>query len=201
MSLFKISRSIILCLLAFSFNVLADPIETPQLTLTRTVADGLELKGVLSKNIYRRYTKSVPYSVEIPYQETITRVVNETYYTMDRVCRVIKKKQICNMERVAHIRRVTKTETVTRLRTKIVCCRTESFVAFDHQEVLPVKLLYPANTQLQNNETETVRIELTGSEFEPDVKTSFLAQLFPYIVKSKGMDQGVFTIEVIEAVP
>lgn len=125
------------------------------------------------------------------------------------VCETVpREERICNWESVRRTRPVTKTRTVTRYRKeartrtvtryrdKEVCCKTEYRNVFDHAYSVPVTVVFPANTQLQGTEKESLVIRLSGSETSPSVTIQGKETIFGYQVSHQENRGGGVYIEL-----
>ena len=119
-------------------------------------------------------------------------------------------RQRCGYESVAHQQAVTKyrtvtkyrqearTRTVTKYRDEERCCVTKYHDVYDHQWGLDVQVQFPAGTELNSAETESFKVQLTGTEAAPDVVVTPVNTVFGYQVQSKKVDHGQATLVLVQ---
>ncbi len=131
----------------------------------------------------------------------------------EQVCdNVPVTKQRCGYEQVSHTRAVTKyrtvtryrkearTRDVTRYRTEERCCVTKYRDVFDHQWTIAVELVFPQGTELLAGEKEVFKVELNGSEANPEITVTPKETVFGYRVVDKRKSAGKMQI-ILEEIP
>ncbi|MEN0059655.1 MAG: hypothetical protein AAGB31_12520, partial [Bdellovibrio sp.] len=107
---------------------------------------------------------------------------------------VYKTRPVTRYRTVTKYRKEARTRTVTRYREEQRCCETRYRDVFDRQWGLQVQVQFPAGVELLNNETETFKIDLAGTEAAPDVVLTPVSTIFGYKILSKQINKGVATI-------
>lgn len=92
-------------------------------------------------------------------------------------------------------RQEARTRTVTRYRDETRCCVTRYREVFDHQWTLPVTLRFPADAALNLGERESFRVDLAGTEDQPDVMVTPVNTIFGYAIKAKDVKPGSALVE------
>jgi len=122
----------------------------------------------------------------------------------EQVCRQVpRERQECGYEQVEKSRPVTKyrtvtkyrkearTRTVTKYRSETRCCETRYRDVFDHKAQLKVSTVFPAGSELENNESETFLVKMTG-ENQGSIKIQ--QSIFGYTVQSESVQNGVLRL-------
>lgn len=122
----------------------------------------------------------------------------------EQVCRQIPhERQECGYEQVEKTRSVTKyrtvtkyrkearTRTVTKYRTETRCCETRYRDVFDHTAQLKVNVVFPAGSELEGNESETLLVKMTA---ENQGTFKIQQSIFGYTIQSESVANGVLRL-------
>lgn len=117
----------------------------------------------------------------------------------DRECRyerVPRTRTVTKYRDVTRYRSETRTRTVTKHRTESRCCKTETVQVFDRQYKVPVVVNFPAESQLQAAEIETLKLELAGTEAAPEANVTIESPIFKYEVANRQVSGGAVLIDL-----
>ena len=167
------------------------------------------------------YTVEVPYTVRVPFRywetyyenERVCRNVpytfpvchTETYcpprpprapcHTQNVCHNETRYRQECRIESIPRQREVIGYRDEIRYRTE-TRTRTVTEQIFDHQYDVQVAVQFPAGSQLQGNETESVLISLTGTEQQPDAIVQVDSTIFSYPMINKQLNGRTLVVQL-----
>jgi hypothetical protein len=97
----------------------------------------------------------------VPYTDRECSTVSVPYY--DRECRTVRvpyERPVTRYRTETRYRSETRTRTVTKYRDEERCCETRTREVFDRQVQIQVKVLFPQDATLVENETESFELSL-----------------------------------------
>lgn len=112
---------------------------------------------------------------------------------------VTKYRQEARTRTVTKYRQEARTRSVTKYREKELCCKTKIVEVFDRQYNVPVRVAFPAGTELVSGEKETFTLTLSGSESAPVVTLTPKQTIFGYKVLRQQPHAGGVEIELATA--
>ncbi len=116
--------------------------------------------------------------------------------TVTKYRTVIRYRQEQRTRTVTKYRQEARTRTVTKYRTVTKCCVTKYRDEFSHKLSLDVRITFPPQAALFENEFEKFRISLQGTESKPDILFEVLDSVFGYKVIRKDVRAGSAHIEL-----
>ena len=144
------------------------------------------------------YNEQECHDVQVPYQREVTRYRNETRYRQETRTRTVTKYRNETRSRtVTKSRTETRTREVTKYRDEEKCCVTKTREVFDRQLQYNVNVVFPQETQLTGNESETLNIKLVSANASTaQVQVEVLNSIFGYKVANQTVSGSSIQIEL-----
>ncbi len=148
--------------------------------------------------------QNVPYNdqecrdVSVPYRREVTRYRNETRYRQEtRTRSVTRYRNETRSRTVTRSRTETRTREVTKYREEEKCCVTKTRQVFDRQLQYNVNVVFPQDTQLTGNETETLNVKLISADANTaQVQVEVVNSIFGYKVVNQTVSGASIQIEL-----
>jgi hypothetical protein len=157
---------------------------------TRQVCDGGS--GPTQRCDTHQVCRDVPYTEQecryenVPYQREVTRYRTETQYRQETRTRTVTR-----------YRTETRTRTVTKYRDEQRCCRTETRQVFDRQLQFQVEVHFPADTDLSDDQVETLKIILTAaSANSANIELELLDTQHDYVIARQSVSGATIRVEL-----